>query len=106
MSGGYSAVGSHEMDPMIERVLMMKQEAFVYKIPPGQVPADEQTGWKAKGWNLDKPDWSGKLKLVSKGTNCSLKLEDRGTMKPYAIVSLGRVVHWDSVQPDILVGQR
>ncbi len=86
MSKGYSAVGSHEMDPMIERVLLLKQEAFVYKIPPGQIPADEQTGWKATGWNLDKPDWTGKLKLVSKGTNCTLKLEDRSTMKPYAIV--------------------
>ena len=37
MSGGYNTIGTHEMDPMIERVLLLKQEAFVYKIPPAQV---------------------------------------------------------------------
>ena len=37
MSGGYNEIGTHEMDPMIERVLLLKQEAFVYKIPPNQV---------------------------------------------------------------------
>jgi len=83
----YVAVGSHEIDPMIERVLLIKQEAFVYKIPAGQVPVDETTGWIAKGWNLDKPDWTGKMKLVSKGADCCIKLEDRGATRPYAVVS-------------------
>ena len=73
---GYTEVGSIEPDPMIERILLLKQEAYVYKIPPGQIPPDEATGWKAKGWNLDKPEIC-KLKLVSKGTNCSLKLSDK-----------------------------
>ena len=31
----------------------------------GQV-GDDAAGWKAKGWNLEKPDWTGKLKLVSR----------------------------------------
>ena len=53
-----------------------------------QIPVDESAGWKATGWNLNKPDWTGKLKVVSKGTNLSIKFEDRGSMKPYAIVSL------------------
>ena len=72
----YQSVGSIEPDPMIERILLLKQEAFVYKIPAAQVPADESTGWLAKGWNLEKPDVC-KLKLVSKGTNCSIKLGDK-----------------------------
>ena len=54
---------------------------------PFQIPVDESAGWKATGWNLNKPDWTGKLKVVSKGTNLSIKFEDRGSMKPYAIVS-------------------
>ena len=29
---------------------------------------DDTNGWKAKGWNLDKPDWTGKLKLLSRCT--------------------------------------
>jgi hypothetical protein len=32
---GYSAVGSHTTEPVLERLLMMKQETFVFKIPPG-----------------------------------------------------------------------
>jgi len=85
MSGGYNEIGTHEMDPMIERVLLLKQEAFVYKIPPNQIPEDESKGWEATKWNLNKPDWTGKLKVVSKGTNLTIKLEDRGSMKPFAI---------------------
>jgi hypothetical protein len=33
---GYEAVGSHTTEPVMERILMMKQEAFVYKIPTGK----------------------------------------------------------------------
>lgn len=87
-TSAYNEIGTHEMDPMIERVLLLKQEAFVYKIPQNQIPVDESAGWKATGWNLNKPDWTGKLKVVSKGTNLSIKFEDRGSMKPYAIVNV------------------
>lgn len=76
MSAGYTEVGSVEPDPMIERILLLKQEAYVYKIPAGQVPADESTGWLAKGWNLDKPEVC-KLKLVSKGCLVTLKLGEK-----------------------------
>ena len=34
---GYSAVGSHTTEPVLERLLMMKQETFVFKIPPGLI---------------------------------------------------------------------
>ena len=34
---GYTEVGSIEPDPMIERIILLKQEAYVYKIPPAQV---------------------------------------------------------------------
>ena len=30
---------------------------------------DDTNGWKAKGWNLEKPDWTGKLKLISRYRN-------------------------------------
>ena len=36
-TSAYNEIGTHEMDPMIERVLLLKQEAFVYKIPQNQV---------------------------------------------------------------------
>ena len=39
----YTSVGSVEPDPMIERILLLKQEAYVYKIPPAQVPMNVLT---------------------------------------------------------------
>ena len=64
-----------------------------------QIPEDESKGWEATKWNLNKPDWTGKLKVVSKGTNLTIKLEDRGSMKPFAIVSIEFVLfcnmHYD-----------
>ena len=33
----YSAVGSNDVDPVLERTLLLKQEATIYKIPPNQV---------------------------------------------------------------------
>ena len=66
----------------METTLLIKQEAHVYKIPAGSVPSSG--GWKATGWNLDKPDWTGKLRLVSREEACALKLEDKGSGKLYA----------------------
>ena len=84
----YSAVGSHETDPVLERTLLIKQEASVFKIPANQV-GDDTKGWKANGWNLDKPDWKGKLRLTTKGTHCLIKLEERGGgNKPFAHVEI------------------
>ena len=51
------------MADAMEKTLLMKQEAFVYRIPTGQ---SAEAGWKANAWSLDKPDWRGKLRLVTK----------------------------------------
>merc|ERR1711994_749487 len=74
--------------------LLLKQEAYVYKIPPTSIPADEATGWMAKGWNLDKPE-TVKLKLVSKGTNCTLKLGEK-YLGPISFAGLGFADRSDS----------
>ena len=84
---GYSTVGSHETEAVLERTLMMKQEACIYRIPAAQI-GDDEKGWKATGWNLDKPDWKGKLRVVSRGTHCVLRLEERGSNKPFAHVEV------------------
>lgn len=64
-----------------ERTLLKKEEAFVYKIPP----QTKAVGWKATDWNLDNPDWKGKLRLVTVDKSAKLKLEERGTDKVYAV---------------------
>ncbi|XP_023335289.1 NECAP-like protein CG9132 [Eurytemora carolleeae] len=73
-----------------ERTLLIKSESFVYKIPP-QGPdikfllQTKAVGWKATDWNLEKPDWKGKLRLTCKGKAAQIKLEEQGSGKLYAI---------------------
>jgi len=34
---------------------------------------------RANDWNLENPDWTGRLRLVQKGNRCIVKLEDKIT---------------------------
>lgn len=56
-----------------ESVVLVKQEVFVYKIPPRQ----SNRGYRAADWNLSEPTWTGRMRLVSKGKTLALKLEDK-----------------------------
>jgi hypothetical protein len=56
-----------------ESVLLVKAEVFVYKIPPRTT----NRGYRANDWSLDNPDWTGRMRLVTKGTSCYIKLEDK-----------------------------
>ncbi|KAL7744863.1 hypothetical protein ACLKA6_007148 [Drosophila palustris] len=56
-----------------ESVLIVKPEVFIYKIPPRA----SNRGYRAADWNLKEPTWTGRMRLVAKGTTCILKLEDK-----------------------------
>ncbi|XP_054160778.1 NECAP-like protein CG9132 [Oppia nitens] len=56
-----------------ERVLLVKSDVFIYKIPPKTT----NRAHRAADWKLDAPDWTGRLRLVAKGKECILKLEDK-----------------------------
>lgn len=58
-----------------ESVVLVKQEVFVYKIPPRQ----SNRGYRAADWNLAEPTWTGRLRMVSKGKTLAVKLEDKNT---------------------------
>ncbi|XP_053948725.1 NECAP-like protein CG9132 isoform X1 [Anastrepha ludens] len=58
-----------------ESVLIVKPEVFIYKIPPRA----SNRGYRAADWNLGEPTWTGRMRLVAKGTACNLKLEDKTT---------------------------
>lgn len=58
-----------------ESVLIVKPEVFIYKIPPRA----SNRGYRAADWNLGEPTWTGRMRLVSKGTAVNLKLEDKTT---------------------------
>ncbi|XP_050414013.1 adaptin ear-binding coat-associated protein 1 isoform X1 [Patella vulgata] len=56
-----------------ERVLCVKNEVFVYRIPPRQ----SNRGYRAADWKLDAPDWTGRLRVIAKGKELVMKLEDK-----------------------------
>nr|CAG4650568.1 EOG090X0G5X [Sida crystallina] len=56
-----------------ESVLLVKSEVFVFKIPP----RTSNRGVRASDWNLATPDWTGRMRLVTKGKDCVIKLEDK-----------------------------
>lgn len=58
-----------------ESVVLVKQEVYVYKIPPRQ----SNRGYRAADWNLTEPTWTGRLRMVSKGKTLAVKLEDKNT---------------------------
>lgn len=35
--------------------------------------------YRAANWNLTEPTWTGRMRLVAKGNNVSLKLEDKNS---------------------------
>merc|ERR1712183_496831 len=65
--------GESEAEEVAERTLIVKGECLVYRIPPQTKAA----GWKANDWNLKKPDWSGKMRLVTMGKGAKIRLEEK-----------------------------
>jgi hypothetical protein len=74
-----------------ELVLLVKPEVFVFRIPP--VSAANK-GYRAADWNLNNPDWIGRLRLVAVSNRLEIRLEDKTTGNLYAkapIAELGGV---------------
>lgn len=73
---------SENMDPKedYERVLLVKPSVYVYKIPPLM---SASRGFRAADWNLAQPDWTGRLRLISKESSCFLRIEDANTGQLY-----------------------
>lgn len=68
------------MDDDYERVLSVKNEVFVYKIPPRQ----SSRGFRAADWKLDQPDWTGRMRIILLNNKCFLKLEDKTSGELFA----------------------
>lgn len=64
----------------IELVLFQVPECYVYIIPPRMSAAS----YRADEWDVNKWAWEGILKVVSKGEECIIKLEDKNTGELYA----------------------
>ncbi|KAI7739274.1 hypothetical protein M8C21_002448 [Ambrosia artemisiifolia] len=58
-----------------ELVLFQVSECYVYLIPPRKTAAS----YRADEWDINKWAWEGTMKVVSKGEECIIKLEDKTT---------------------------
>ncbi|XP_006644367.1 uncharacterized protein At1g03900 [Oryza brachyantha] len=69
-----------EAEEPVELVLFQVAECYVYLIPPRKTAAS----YRADEWNVNKWAWEGTLKVISKGEECIIKLEDKNTGELYA----------------------
>lgn len=67
-------------DDEYERVLLVKPTVYVYRIPP---LTSASRGFRAADWNLSAPDWTGRLRVITKGDACYLRIEDSSTGQLY-----------------------
>jgi hypothetical protein len=76
----HGGVIENEYNEAIELLLFQVPECYVYLIPPRKTAAS----YRADEWNVNKWAWEGMLKVVSKGEECIIRLEDKITGELYA----------------------
>lgn len=79
-SNGKEKIDETEDDDPIELVLFQVPECYVYIIPPRKTAAS----YRADEWDVNKWAWEGVLKVISKGEECIIRLEDKSTGELYA----------------------
>lgn len=73
-------IDENEETEALELILFQVSECYVYLIPPRKSAAS----YRADEWNVNKWAWEGTLKVISKGEECIIKLEDKTTGELYA----------------------
>ncbi len=68
-------------DESYESIGLIKPEVNVYVIPPRQSTTRKH---RAADWKLDSPNFICRLKIISKGDKCLIRLEDRNTGAHFA----------------------
>ncbi|CAF2811814.1 unnamed protein product [Rotaria sp. Silwood2] len=68
-------------DDSYESIGLVKPEVYVYMIPPRQSATRKH---RAADWKLDSPNFICRLKIISKGEKCLIRLEDRNTGAHFA----------------------
>ncbi|KAJ9550354.1 hypothetical protein OSB04_014399 [Centaurea solstitialis] len=63
-----------------ELILFQVSECYVYLIPPRKTAAS----YRADEWDINKWAWEGTMKVVGKGEECIIRLEDKTSGELYA----------------------
>ncbi|GLT94006.1 hypothetical protein SLE2022_117690 [Rubroshorea leprosula] len=79
-SNDQGGVDENDESEAIELLLFQVSECYVYLIPPRKSAAS----YRADEWNVNKWAWEGTLKVISKGEECIIRLEDKSTGELYA----------------------
>ncbi|XP_078168698.1 adaptin ear-binding coat-associated protein 1 NECAP-1 [Carex rostrata] len=77
---GKEAEEESEESEALELVLFQVSECYVYLIPPRKSAAS----YRADEWDINKWVWEGTLKVISKGEECIIQLEDNKKGELYA----------------------
>ncbi|KAI9326497.1 hypothetical protein DFJ73DRAFT_632530 [Zopfochytrium polystomum] len=67
-------------DDAYESVLLVVKECMVYRIPPRA----NSRGYRASDWDVNQFLWKGRLRVVAKGDDLFIKLEDSTTGELFA----------------------
>ncbi|CAL9091328.1 unnamed protein product [Musa textilis] len=78
MAASSSSVAEEE--EAFEHTLLVVREVSVYKIPP----RSSSGGYKCGEWLQSDKIWSGRLRVVSCGDRCEIRLEDPGSGELFA----------------------
>ncbi|KAI8882830.1 adaptin ear-binding coat-associated protein 1 NECAP-1 [Backusella circina FSU 941] len=71
------------MDNDYESVILIIRECFVYKIPPRTAAR----GYRAAEWGDLATSflWKGRLRIITKGEKCEIRMEDNSTGEVFAV---------------------
>ena len=64
-----------------ESTLLTKPECLVYRLPPRTTVR----GYRAADWGLDKPAWTGRMRVTAKGKAVSIKVIHPNPNQPQSI---------------------
>ncbi|KAI9365857.1 hypothetical protein BD770DRAFT_377393 [Pilaira anomala] len=82
------------MEEEYESVLLIIRECFVYKIPPRTAAR----GYRASEWGdlANSFLWKGRMRIISKGKSCEIRMEDNSTGELFAVCPYE--IHGNSVE--------
>jgi hypothetical protein len=69
-----------EDEESLEQTLLVVREVSVFKIPPRQGSG----GYKCAEWLVSDKIWTGRMRVVSQGQKCEIRLEDNNTGELFA----------------------